>query len=55
MSLDHFDHKLKIVVASDASDLDIGTVILHKYYDRITKPIAQASRSLIAAEKAIAR
>lgn len=55
LSLDHFDRKLKIVVASDPSDLGIGTVILHKYDDGLTKPIAHASRSLIAADKAIAR
>lgn len=51
LSLATFDPKIKIVVASDASDLGIEAVILHKNEDRTTKAIAPASRSLIAAEK----
>ena len=47
----HFDPKINIVVTSDARDLRIRAVILHKYDDGTTKSIMHASRSLIAAEK----
>ena len=50
LSQTHFDPKLNIVVASDASDLGIGAVLLHIYDDGTTKPIAHALRSLIATE-----
>lgn len=51
LSLYHFNPKLEIVVAADASESGIGVVILPKYEDGKTKPISRASRSLIAAEK----
>ena len=51
LSLTHFDPKLKVVVASDASDAGIGAVILRKYDDGTTKQIAHASRFFMAAVK----
>ena len=51
LSQTHFDPKLNIVIASGASDLGIEAVILHKYNDGSTKPIAHASKFSISAEK----
>ena len=51
LSLAHFDPKEEIIVASDASDFGIGSVILHRFEDGTTKPIAHASRSLLPAER----
>ena len=44
--LTHFDLKLENVVASDASEYGIRAVILHKFEDGSTKPVAHASRTL---------
>ena len=50
ISLAHFNLKGKIIVASEASDYRVGVVLLHKFKDRSTKPIAHASRMLLLAE-----
>ena len=48
----HFDPKLNIIVASDASSYGIGACILHLMPDGSKKPIARASRALLPTEKA---
>lgn len=50
LSLTHFNPTAEIV-ASDASEYDIGAVMPHKYKDSNMKAEVHASRSLIAAEK----
>ena len=50
--LTHFDPKLNIIVASDASSYGIGACILHLMPNRSKKPIAHATRTLLPAEKA---
>ena len=47
LSLTHFNPKPDIVVVSDASEYVIGTVILHKFEDGSTKPVARASKTLL--------
>ena len=49
--LTHYDPKLKIIVASDASSYGVGACILHKMPDGTKKPIAHASRTLLPHEK----
>ena len=49
--LTHFELKHEIVVESDAKDYGIEAVILHKFEDASTKPVAYASRTLLVAEK----
>ncbi len=49
--LTHYDPKLEIIVASDASSYGVGSCILHKMPDGTKKPIAHASRTLLPAEK----
>ena len=49
--LTHYDTKLEIIVASDASSYGVGSCILHKISDGTKKPIAHASRTLLQAEK----
>ena len=39
------------MVASDASDIGTGAVILHKFKDGKMKDITHSSRTLLAAEK----
>ena len=42
----HFDPNLQVVLECDASQYDIGAVILHRFPNGDDKPIAYASRSL---------
>ena len=49
--LTHYDAKLEIIVASDASSYGVGACILHKMPDGTKKPIAHVSRTLLPAEK----
>ena len=49
--LTHFDPKLNIIVASDASSYCIGACILHLMFDGSKKSIAHASRALLPAGK----
>lgn len=49
--LAHYDPKLEIIVASDASAYGVGSCILHKMPDGTIKPIAHASRALLPADK----
>ncbi|XP_055585260.1 uncharacterized protein K02A2.6-like [Uranotaenia lowii] len=50
--LTHYDPKLPIVVAADASKTEIGAVIFHKFPNGSLKAIQHASRSLSTAEQA---
>ena len=47
----HFDPKLKLTLACDASAYGIGVVLAHKYPNGSEKPIAYASRTLTKAEQ----
>lgn len=47
----HYNPRLDIVVAADASNYGIGAVISHRFFDGTEKAIAHAARSLTAAEK----
>ena len=51
LSLTHYDPKQEIIMASDTSKYRIGVVILHKFKDGNTKPVAHTSRTLLPAEK----
>ena len=51
LSLTHYDPKLDIIVASDASSYGIGPCILHKLPDGRRKANAHASQSLLPVEK----
>ena len=51
LSLAHFEPKKDITVASDTCNYEIIAVILHKFKNGTTKPIAHASRTLLPAER----
>ena len=51
LALAYYDSKKELIVASDASDYGIGTVLLPRFEDGITKPTAHASRALLPAER----
>ncbi|CAD6200297.1 unnamed protein product [Caenorhabditis auriculariae] len=51
LNLVHFNPKYQIVLAADASDYGIGSVISHIMPDGTEKPIAHAARSLTETEK----
>ena len=49
--LAHFDPKLPLILAADASQYGIGAVLSHHLPDGTEKPIAHVSKSLAPAEK----
>ncbi|CAF2035554.1 unnamed protein product [Rotaria magnacalcarata] len=50
-TLVHYDHKLPLILAADASNYGLGTVILHRYPDGLEKPIVHVSKTLNNAER----
>ena len=47
----HYDPKLEIIVASDASSYRVGSCIQHKMPDGTKKQIAHASRTPLLSKK----
>lgn len=50
-TLVHFDAKLPIILATDASQYGLGAVIMHRYHDGTERPIAYASKTLTDSEQ----
>ena len=50
LMLTHYDPNKEIYVASDASNLSLGAVLLHKEKDGQLKAVHHASRTLLPAE-----
>lgn len=51
----HFDPRLPLVLACDASPFGVGAVLAHQYPDGMERPVAYASRSLSKSEKGYAQ
>lgn len=49
--LAHYNPKLPLIVATDASPYGVAAVLSHRYSDKSERPIAYASRTLSASEK----
>ncbi len=49
--LAHYDPRLPLRLAADASEYGVGTVLSHVYPDNWERPIAYASRTLTASER----
>jgi transposase InsO family protein len=50
-TLVHFDPKLPVVLATDASQYGLGAVLMHRYADGSERPIAHASKTLTPTER----
>ncbi|CAF3487193.1 unnamed protein product, partial [Rotaria socialis] len=50
-TLVHCDHRLPLILATDASNYGLGAVLLHRYSDGSEKPIAHASKTLKNTER----
>jgi transposase InsO family protein len=50
-TLVHYDEDKELVLATDASDIGVGAVLMHRFPDNSERPIAFASRVLSETEK----